>query len=411
MYVCLVYVYVRTHIVLKQQHTFVASIVTLHKSCTPGNAFIIISPARRFVDNPTLFQSWVEAAKSLPSTSVAIGGNAPVMAHRLALEGWSVLLGSIMKEDTRCMLHPSIQVAAGNGSYADRDDVHLLFEYDIGSQWGEYVTPRANRYIVHSDKSNMMLDSLDGFVTSLADFDPTLMIVGGLQMLDNSPYDPDIRTSKLKQLSRVLAGLPNTTRVHFEMASFTEYRLMSELVQYVVPYADSLGMNEQELANLCHFIESGNITTVTDPYPRVATTLDQTRRLMNLLSRQRPRDGRSLSRVHVHTLAFQALVITKQSDWRSMHAAIAKASLTANRHVCKSSRISTINARLIMDDSFSVSQEPNAHRMPFIDSAPISCWNEALGRICVAPNLVCTKVLQTGGGGDNVSAAGLALQL
>ncbi len=357
-----------------------------------------------------LFQSWVDAAKSLPSTSLAIGGNAPVMAHRLALEGWKVLLGSVMKEDTVKMLHKSIKVA-GNASQALRDDVHLLLEYDLGSEWGKYVSPRANRYIVHSDYSNMMLDSLDSFVASLEDFNPTLVIIGGLQMLDNSPYDPDIRTAKLKQLSKVLARLPKNTKIHFEMASFTEHRLMDELVEYIIPYADSLGMNEQELANLCYFIEAGNITTVADPYPRVATALDQTRHLLNLLSQRQSRNTRTVSRIHVHTLAFQALLVTKHSTWRSMHAAIAKASLTANRHVCKSPRINTRNARLIMDDSFSVSRDTNAQRMPFIDSAPISCWNEALGRICVAPNLVCTKVLQTGGGGDNVSAAGLALQV
>lgn len=362
------------------------------------------------MNDSDLFQSWVEAAKSLRSSFLAIGGNAPVMAHRLALEGWKVLLGSVMKEDTVKMLHKSIRVT-GNASEAIRDDVHLLLEYDIGSEWGKYLSPRANRYIVHSDYSNMMLESLDSFTASLEEFKPTLVIVGGLQMLDNSPYDPDIRTSKLNQLSKVLSKLPKSTRIHFEMASFTEDRLMAELLEYVIPHADSLGMNEQELANLCHFIEAGNITTVADPYPRVATTLDQSRHLLNLLEKRKHKAGRTLSRLHVHTLAFQALLITKHSNWRHMHAAIAKASLTANRHVCNSPQINTMNARLIMDDSFSVSHAPSAHRMPFIDSAPISCWNEGLGRICVAPNLVCTNVQQTGGGGDNVSAAGLALQV
>ena len=362
------------------------------------------------MNNSDLFQEWVEAAKSLRSTSVAIGGNAPVMGHRLALEGWKVLLGSVMREDTVKMLHKSVSVA-GNASRAGRDDVHLLLEYDLGSEWGKYVSPRANRYIVHSDYSNMMLDSLNAFISALPRFKPSLVIVSGLQMLDNSPYDPDVRTTKLKQLSKVLSRLPRSTRIHFEMASFTEDRLMSELVEYIIPYSDSLGMNEQELANLVHFIEAGNITLVSDPYPRVATALDQSRHLLDLLAERTPSDGRKPSRIHVHTLAFQAILITKHSNWRHMHAAIAKASLTANRHVCKSPVINTMNARIIMDDSFSVSRDPGSHRMPFIDSAPISCWNEDLGRICVAPNLVCTKVLRTGGGGDNVSAAGLALQV
>lgn len=332
------------------------------------------------------------------------------MANRLALEGWSVLLGSVMKKDTIRLLHNSVKVA-GNASESTRDDIHLLLEYDLGSTWGKYVSPRANRYIVHSDYSNMMLDSLDSFVSSLKEFKPSLVIVSGLQMLDNFPYDPEIRTAKLKLLSKTLSSLPTSTKIHFEMASFTEHRLMKELVEFVLPYADSLGMNEQELVNLCHFVEYGNITIVSDPYPRVATALDQIRRLYDLLTSDRFKKVRKVSRVHVHTLAYQAILITKHSNWRNMHAAVAKASLTANRHVCNSKHIDTMNARLIMDDSFSVSQDPGSHRMPFIDSAPISCWNEELARICVAPNLVCTKVLQTGGGGDNVSAAGLALQI
>jgi ADP-dependent glucokinase len=42
----------------------------------------------------------------------------------------------------------------------------------------------------------------------------------------------------------MVAQSPNT-RVHFEMASFAEAELLHRLTQYVTPYADSLGMNEQ----------------------------------------------------------------------------------------------------------------------------------------------------------------------
>jgi ADP-dependent glucokinase len=42
----------------------------------------------------------------------------------------------------------------------------------------------------------------------------------------------------------MVVQLPNT-RVHFEMASFAEAQLLYQLTQYIIPYADSLGMNEQ----------------------------------------------------------------------------------------------------------------------------------------------------------------------
>ena len=367
-------------------------------------------PCRRYVSNSALFDQCVLTARSVNGSRYSIGGNAPVMADRFALEGWQVLLGAIMKEATIRRLHKSIRVA-GNASISAQDDIHLILEYDLGSTWGPFASPRANRYIIHSDKSNMMLESLDPFLDALQMYDPALVVVGGLQMLDNFPFEPNLRTEKLKKLQRMLVSLPKTAKVHFEMASFTEEKFLQELMTYVLPYMDSVGMNEQELANLCSMLEHGNVTFIADPYPRVATTLDQIRVLYNHLRTFKQEGERPLSRIHVHTLAFQAILVSKHSDWKNIHGAVAKASLTATRHVCASNWVNTQHAKLIMDDSFLVSDKPGSHRMPLIDSAPVSCWNEVSSKICVAPNLVCTMVHQTAGGGDNISAAGLVLQL
>ena len=330
------------------------------------------------------------------------------------MEGWRVLLGAKMSQPTAHKLHSLISVAENNiTTDQGQDDIHLLFEYDIEDTWGPYTAPRANRFIVHSDYSNMMLETLDSFINSLATFKPSLVVISGLQMLDNFPLDVSIRTAKLRKLQQALVSLHPSTKIHFEMASITEERLLIELLEYVIPYADSLGMNEQELANLCSMLEFGNITIISDPYPRVARALDQIRSLYTMLESRKSglKDRRNLSRIHVHTLAYQAILVSRDSVWRNMNGAVAKASLTAHRYICASNTISIDNAKLIMDDSFSVSVEPGSHRMPLVDSAPVSCWSEDTVRFCVAPNLVCTAVRQTGGGGDNVSAAGLVLQL
>lgn len=365
---------------------------------------------RRYCSNEKLFKQWAKAMKKLRSTDVRIGGNAPIIAKRFAMEGWQVLLGAKMLPSTAYKLHPFVSVA-GNTSAHQQDDIHLLFEYNIGDDWGPYTAPRANRFIVHNDYSNMMLETLDDFVASLSSFQPSLVVVSGLQMLDNFPLDASIRTAKLRQLQQALESLPSTTKVHFEMASITEERLLRELLEYIIPYADSLGMNEQELVNLCSMLEFGNVTIVSDPYPRVAKALDQIRSLYSLIEADKSASHRRLSRIHVHTLAYQAILITRDSVWRNVNGAVAKASLTAHRYVCASNKVSIDNAKLIMDDSFSVSVEPGSDRMPLVKSAPVSCWSEDAVRFCVAPNLVCTAVQQTGGGGDNVSAAGLVLQL
>lgn len=51
-------------------------------------------------------------------------------------------------------------------------------------------------------------------------------------------------------MQKFLQGMSTSTLVHFEMASFTEESLLKELAAKVVPFADSLGMNEQELPNI-----------------------------------------------------------------------------------------------------------------------------------------------------------------
>ena len=358
-----------------------------------------------------LFRQWTSAAMSLNETVVSLGGNAPVMATRFALEGWKVLLGASMKPEACKQLHKDITVTQ-KVEDAEREDYHLVLEFDRDSTWGKLVSPRANRFIVHSDYSNMMLTSLDSFIAAVKHFDPSLVIIGGLQMLDNFPLDPPLRTTNMKKLARLLSSLPKATKIHFEMASFTEVQLVAELVEYVIPYADSLGMNEQELADLCSYYKQGNVSIFSDPFPRVASTLDKMRLLYGYVNAQTKAKGagRPLTRVHVHTLAYQAIFVKKHSDWVNINNAVAKASLTAYRHVCASKMVNLDQAKVIMDDSFMVSMKPGSHRMPLVDSSPVSCWGEEDGRMCVAPNLVCTAVLKTAGGGDNISADGLVLQ-
>ena len=48
---------------------------------------------------------------------------------------------------------------------------------------------------------------------------------------------------------------------------------------------------------------------------------------------------------------------TRDSLWKNTMSAAAKASLTANRHVCGSNYIHTEKAKLLMDDAFTTSRE------------------------------------------------------
>lgn len=374
--------------------------------------------AERFVLNDTLFNELVEASRDLPGNRWAVGGNAPVMAGRMATEGCDILLGGSFSPDFIDVLSQHITVA---GNIVEEPDIHLILEYPSGASWGQYTSRRANRYIVHSDDHNPYLDSMAEFAEKLKDFKPDLLVVGGLQMMDNFPFQSGERDALLSRLANLLATSSPQIGVHFEMASFVEESIMEDLLHYVIPHADSLGMNEQELPNLLSLLKGSNITVLSDPNPRVATVLDQMREVYRIVN-QRSKDANAgsdtktakvkpLTRLHIHTLAFQAMIVTRGSQWKNTMSATAKASLTANRHVCGSDDIDTSKARLIMDDSFSVSRQEGSQRIPLQETRPVSCWEEEDYEICVAPVLVCTEVYQTAGGGDNISAAGLVLQI
>lgn len=116
----------------------------------------------------------------------------------------------------------------------------------------------------------------------------------------------------------------------------------------------------------------------------------------------------------------QVIVTEANSNlWPNTRAAIAKASLTAYRYTCGSQEVDINRAKLLLRDSEFVSMEAGTaaseHEVHFTGRNPVVCWRETVTdmdiEICVSPVLVCKQVVQTVGGGDNISAAGLVLQI
>ncbi|XP_041981350.1 ADP-dependent glucokinase [Aricia agestis] len=375
--------------------------------------------AERFMSNSKLFDQLVEDALKLPDTRWAIGGNAPLMAKRFFLEGWRVLLGAKMSDKLKSYIPNEISIVGGDD--VDKDDVHMILEYKTDEQFGAYRSPRANRYIMHNDVNNPLLSSLEKLGESLPKFSPNLLVISGLQMMDNFPFTKDgrdLRAERLNLVREQILSQPLTTLAHFEMASYVDIELLLHLTTKVLPYVDSVGMNEQELSNLNSVLEHGEVIFVADSNPRVATALDQMRNTFNMIRKKNKDFGskRKLTRIHVHTLAYQAILTVKDSAWRRTKAAAAKASLTAHRYVCDSQNIALGKSKLLLDDSFSTTTDnDNNSRVFFEPTKPVSCWDEVLDgdevEICVAPVLICTEAQLTAGAGDNISAAGLVLQV
>ncbi|KAJ9578303.1 hypothetical protein L9F63_005469, partial [Diploptera punctata] len=316
-----------------EHFNFISSIDELLK--TYAYFFRHGAAAERYISDDKLFDAIVDKAARVEGSHYALGGNAPVMAKRFVTEGCDVLLAAKMTPELQRTLPKDLKVVGG---VTKKDDIHLILEYKAGEQWGIHRAPRANRFIVHNDDNNPLISSLEEFDKLLINFNPNLFVVSGLQMMDNYPFAEGIREQRLKRIQEQMKVQSFKTRIHFEMASFAEAQMLQHLIDYIIPYADSLGMNEQELTNLHNMMEYGNISIVSDSNPRVAAVLDQMRKTFQLVSQNRigMEGSRQLTRLHVHTLAYQAIMTVKESPWKNSRAAAAKASLTANRHVCGS---------------------------------------------------------------------------
>jgi ADP-dependent glucokinase len=385
--------------------------------------------AERYTPNTEFFQKLIKLAKKHESHRWALGGNAPLMSNRFAKEGADVMLVATMSKKLRTHLHENVKLVSGDTDH--KDDVHLILEYKTGDQWGDLVSPRANRYILHSDYNNPMMKSLE--LMKMNDFDPRLFVISGVHMMDNFPFENmAYRDERLKMLQYQMNAQKQSTLIHFEMASFVDIELINSVLKYIIPYTDSIGMNEQEVDNILRVLEEGKISLSADSNPRVATTLNQMRRMFKILNGnffdnvKVDKNRRLLSRIHVHTLAYQAIMVVKSSDWKHTKNAVAKAALTANRHVCGSNVVNPENAYLILDDSFATSSvdenedTSRPKRINFKDSEPVACWNETITvkpenklqvEICISPVLVCRRAIQTAGAGDNISSSGLVLQI
>ncbi|EDO35384.1 predicted protein [Nematostella vectensis] len=362
----------------------------------------------RYVANKELFRKLSNLARKLESTRAIIGGTAVAFAIRFAKEQCdTVVAGRMTKATVEDLLPGNITII---GSQVPEDDIHLLLEFPGDEPWGEFTSQRANRMVLHSDEHNPYFTALEDLKTNTEQVKPNVVVIGGLHMMDNFPYKGNQRIERFTELSNYLGSLEKETKIHFEMGVFHEFELFSNLLEYVFPYSDSIGMNEQDLPNLLSMLKFNNITKVSTQKPRVAVVLDQMRQVYTLLrSKELHPNQRHVTRIHLHTLAFQAMLTTK-GTWENAKSATAKASLTATRHVCGSRYIETHKSKVLMDDSFSLSVTQNSNRVPFNAENPVSCWEEKDYEFCVAPVLVCTEIKQTAGGGDNISAGGLSVQ-
>jgi len=189
-----------------------------------------------------------------------LGGNAGIMANVLAARGaMPVLNAPALSQRMAGMIHPYVRLPLQGKlvepvrAVNEREMVHFVFEFVQGTavRTGrrEVVARKSNRLIATFDPLNSRLctdSDFDSFCSkNIRSFDGAL--ISGFHLVPNFGFR-EIYKEKIAQIASWRDGNPELY-THAEMGSFQQPEMMKYLVARLP--ADSLGLNEDELAMIC----------------------------------------------------------------------------------------------------------------------------------------------------------------
>ena len=376
----------------------------------------------------------LEPASASPLARHVLGGNAALMAQRLARSGVRVVLGGRIGPKAAQLLHAGVLPAAPTAAL---DDTHLILEYAAGEAFegAGAPAPRANRFIVTSGVPGEGPAALRETLARAAAEGAHVVVLSGLHALENLP--PAQRTATLAALAAALAArTPPTLPVHVELASVASAEYLQEVAALILaPHAASLGFNEGEAAALYAVLggrygapgtpkDAGELTALV---PRVASVSALLRHIFRALPR--------LTRAHFHSLAHHIIAHSVGSSgaaarpWSAHPAAAAAAgALACATQACDTDAAAATPAqfytlcpsKLGVGDTELGSGVSAVRRLTL--EAPMAEWTwplrnasaqdgEASLHFALAPVPVCAKPTRTVGLGDAVSAAALGADI
>ncbi len=189
------------------------------------------------------------------------------------------------------------------------------------------------------------------------------------------------------------------------MSSAVFYKYVFE---NLIVSVNSIGFNEQELAALYSFLQTSDNLSLPpfDPslaYPNnplPAQALDQMRTVFEKV-------GSKISRLHLHTLSFQAIMTKSTSAGKiplmggdvylDSRRSVSRAALVAFEWICDAS-ISDENLLVFLNGKFSDSTNDGSQFFNVTADAPVACWDDTWGfHICLSTMVVCKKSKATVG--------------
>jgi len=379
---------------------------------TFGTFFVQGSAAERAASNEKV---WKEILAPLQQTnyeqcSVHPGGNAALIANRLADLNVSVLLGGPVGDGLAPLLHPSIitqQKYHANLPQQEipfpevEDEVHLILEYRAGETWNpKLASPRANRFIISHDLQNSQLLAIEGLHESLSSFEPEVLIVAGSHLLESLTEEE--REQRLTALERALKSVPEHILVHLEIAGVGDESFLEQMARKLLPLVDSVGLNEQELGALYRCTGGNKYQAKDFVVPTVQIAQDAVDHLLRLPYVRHGRGSHEITRVHLHYLSFHLIaqwpVDGTAEKWSGQRArdAVVAAALAPTIQACGT------EGKLPSYESLHLRPTglPEGKYIDEWENNGIQYWASTV--------LVCNVPLRTVGLGDCISATGLA---
>uniref|UniRef100_A0A8D0D3R7 ADP-dependent glucokinase n=1 Tax=Sander lucioperca TaxID=283035 RepID=A0A8D0D3R7_SANLU len=327
--------------------------------------------AERFFSDNEAFQRIARAAAEYPGAKLYVGGNAALIGQKLATyPDLMVLLCGPVGPKLHEMLDEQIVVPPE--SLQETDEYHLILEYKAGEQWGSTQAPQANRFIFSHDVSNGEMSSLETFVASLDEFEPDLVVLSGLHMMEGQGRE-----------------------------------LWEERLKEVMPIVSSIGLNEQELLFLSQAGEGPHADLAAwKGIPDVGQVSDILLWILEQHGRSEPSSEADLTRIHFHTLAYHILA-TVDGYWGNQAAAVMAGARVASSQACGLQSVDVSKVELKAPLQFHSSHAEPREKLSLNPAQPVTVWRRGNVTFHMTAVLVCKQPLRTVGLGDAISAEGL----
>lgn len=257
-----------------------------------------------------------------------MGGQAGIAAVHLASTGCADVLCVAFSpgpETRKILNNAGVHLMDSNtGSSSHEDIIHLVFEFPPGLvPVAEGVIPRNNRFIVspaHTPESILVPhDHMNASSAGICRYNRAFL--SGYQYLR-----ADAEFARAADQILLMKQNNNRIRVHVECVSTTDTRVIRGFIQTIIPVADSIGLNENELVLLLHCLDpQENEYGVKE----TLSAIQQVKGALELCNTT------GLKRLHLHTFGYYVLVIRNEC---AQPEASLNALLFASRTVARAAR-------------------------------------------------------------------------